>query len=445
VQLARRTFTRSARQGCSPIRAAEFTQLMDRLGPFEAAPRLVVGVSGGRDSMALALLAQEWTNARGGEVLAVTVDHGLRPASSAEADRVARWMRARGIAHHIARWDSPEGARGVEAAARRARYELLERFCLQHGILHLLIGHHQTDQDETRRMRRARGSGPVGRAGMAAIRETRWMRMLRPLLSVPRERITATLQACGQDWIEDPSNQDLRFERARLRLEPGHEVETEDHQEPAHLRVMHERAVATCAARAVGIHPAGFAVIDLCALHQGGAGVSRTLLGNVVTCVSGGIYPPRGARLDGLLANLTRESMDHPQTLAGCIIRPVARAHIGVFRELSGVVAPVSRPCGTLEWDGRFVVVLDEETEQGCVLDAAGHADQAQIIDLSNTLGLSRDVCATLPALFRDNEIVAYPSCRRVVDPAGAGLRNFYVRFAPQKPVSGAVFGNVSF
>lgn len=417
--------------------------MMDRLGPFETAPRLAVGVSGGRDSMALALLARDWAVARGGELLAVTVDHGLRPESSAEADRVGRWMRARGIAHHILRCEAPERSHGVEAAARRARYALLERFCREQGVLHLLVGHHQSDQDETRHMRRARGSGPVGRAGMAAIRETAWMRVLRPLLSVPRDRITATLQARGQDWIEDPSNQDPRFERARLRLDAGRQAEAEDRQKPARLRILHERAVAMCAARAVGVHPAGFAVIDLRAMKQGGADVARTLLGNVVSCVSGGIYPPRGARLDGLLARLTGETMDRPRTLAGCIIRPAARGSICVVRELSGVAAPVARPFGTLEWDGRFVAVLDEDADQRCVLDAAGRADPRQVIDLSRRTGLARDVCATLPVLVRDGEIVAGPSFGRVADPAAPALRSFHVRFAPRKPVFGAVFGNV--
>src|SRR4029077_5614108 len=84
-------------------------------------------------------------------------------------------------------------------------------------ILHLLIAHHADDQAETVAMRATRASGPDGLAGMAALVEQREARLLRPLLSVPRARLTATLEARAVAWIDDPSNLDSRFERARLR------------------------------------------------------------------------------------------------------------------------------------------------------------------------------------------------------------------------------------
>mgnify|MGYP003338841754 CR=1 FL=1 len=82
-----------------------------------------------------------------------------------------------------------------EAAARNARYALLEEYCGAHGILHLLVGHHRDDQSETQALRRTRGSGTVGRAGMPAVRDLTHTRILRPLLEVPRGRLTATLAA----------------------------------------------------------------------------------------------------------------------------------------------------------------------------------------------------------------------------------------------------------
>ena len=107
MQLAARKLSAPAEQERAPIAAAEFYHWMNCLGPFERAPCLAVAVSGGRDSMALALLAKDWADAQGGQVLAVTVDHGLRPESSIEAEQVGRWMAARGIAHHALRWETP--------------------------------------------------------------------------------------------------------------------------------------------------------------------------------------------------------------------------------------------------------------------------------------------------------------------------------------------------
>ena len=93
---------------------AEFTRLMDRLGPFEPAPRVAVGVSGGADSMALCLLLKAWTDSRNGSLLALTVDHGLRQNAADEAMQVGSWLKARGIGHDVLRWDGAKPASGIQ-------------------------------------------------------------------------------------------------------------------------------------------------------------------------------------------------------------------------------------------------------------------------------------------------------------------------------------------
>jgi tRNA(Ile)-lysidine synthase len=87
-----------------PLDAAGFAALMGPLGPFESRPRLAVAVSGGADSMALCLLADGWAREREGTVVALTVDHGLRPEAAAEAARVGSWLALRGIRHRILTW-----------------------------------------------------------------------------------------------------------------------------------------------------------------------------------------------------------------------------------------------------------------------------------------------------------------------------------------------------
>ena len=87
----------AATDAAAPLTAAEFAALIEALGPFERHPSLAVAVSGGPDSMALALLARAWAGTRGGEVLALIVDHGLRPEAAAEAAQVAAQLGAAGI------------------------------------------------------------------------------------------------------------------------------------------------------------------------------------------------------------------------------------------------------------------------------------------------------------------------------------------------------------
>ncbi|MGB1548602.1 MAG: tRNA lysidine(34) synthetase TilS, partial [Alphaproteobacteria bacterium] len=190
---------------------------MAAFGPFEAKPHLAVAVSGGTDSLALTLLAAEWAKARGGVVLALTVDHGLRREAAAEARQVGKWLRAQRIPHRILRWEGKKPKTGIQEAAREARYGLLTERCRKEGILHLLLAHHQEDQAETFLFRMMRGSGIEGLAAMPRLAEREDLRLLRPLLEIPKARLRATLEAAGQDWIEDPSNADRAFARVRLR------------------------------------------------------------------------------------------------------------------------------------------------------------------------------------------------------------------------------------
>ncbi|MBF0335348.1 MAG: tRNA lysidine(34) synthetase TilS, partial [Alphaproteobacteria bacterium] len=195
----------------------EFAGLMARLGPFEPRPAIAVALSGGADSMALALLADRWAAARGGVAHALTVDHRLRPESGAEAAQVAAWMASLGIGHHILARMGERPVGDLQAAARAARHALLEDWCRARGVPHLLLAHHREDQAETLLLRLARGSGLDGLAAMAPIAERPFARLLRPLLDVPRARLEATLERAGQSWIDDPSNADRAYARVRLR------------------------------------------------------------------------------------------------------------------------------------------------------------------------------------------------------------------------------------
>ena len=171
---------------------------MQPIGPFEPAPRVAVAVSGGSDSLALCLLADRWAQARGGKVFALTVDHGLRPESGAEAAQVQRWLAARAISHRTRRWTGARRTGATQAEARAARFALLAGWCRRAGVLHLLLGHQREDQAETALQRLVHGSGIEGLAAMAPVRlamepDGRGVRLLRPLLSVPRDALAATL------------------------------------------------------------------------------------------------------------------------------------------------------------------------------------------------------------------------------------------------------------
>ena len=103
------------------LSTTEFSELMSTVGLSPGAETVAVAVSGGVDSMTLLALASDWAVETGAEIAALTVDHGLRPESRAEAEQVAAWCSIRGIGHETLVWAGEKPARGVQAAARTAR------------------------------------------------------------------------------------------------------------------------------------------------------------------------------------------------------------------------------------------------------------------------------------------------------------------------------------
>ncbi|MGQ0582572.1 MAG: tRNA lysidine(34) synthetase TilS [Reyranella sp.] len=279
-----------------PVEGAAFARLMMPFEPFEAAPVVAVAVSGGRDSLALALLARDWAVARGGGIAALIVDHGLRPESEQEAAGTRDLLRGLGIEADILRWSGPKPRSGLQAAARTERYRLLSGECRRRGVLHLLLAHHADDQLETVTMRAARGSGVDGLAGMAALAERPEVRLLRPLLPVPRARLTATLLARNVPWIDDPSNVDLRFERARLRAG----APLADLAPPAESghRAAAERRLAQAAVETLEFDRDGGAIIDRAGFCRLGADLQARLLSRVVLAVGGRDHAPRRDRAE---------------------------------------------------------------------------------------------------------------------------------------------------
>lgn len=175
--------------------------------------RLLVAVSGGGDSLALMLLARA---ALGERCVAATVDHGLRAASAGEAAFVARLAAARGIAHLTLRGPLPARAgrtANLSARARAMRYALLEGERVRVGADAIATAHHADDQLETMVMRLNRGAGIAGLAGVRA----KGGRIVRPLLGWRRAELAAIVAAAGIVPVEDPSNVDDRYDRARLR------------------------------------------------------------------------------------------------------------------------------------------------------------------------------------------------------------------------------------
>jgi len=382
---------------------------MAPLGPFGAAPRLAVGVSGGPHSLALALLARDFARARGGDILALVVDHGLRAASAAEAAWTLHTLAERGIAAELLSLALPPGP-AVQERARQGRLAVLLAACAARGRPWLLLGQHRMDQAETLLFRALRGSGPTGLAGMAGLRPAAEALILRPLLGMPPARLEALLRQHGLTPLRDPSNTDPRFTRARLRAALGDPDGTgagiaavaQAADAFACRRARQEAAMAERLAGAVALQPEGWARLDRVAL--GGDAVAQAALAALLRLISGAEHAPATASVAALLAR-------GQGTLHGVVWKEGL-----LCREPAACAPPILAVPGAV-WDGRWR--LTAVTEPGLLWGALGGA--ATRLERSVRRGLPARVLAVLPALWRGGELAGVPGLQLGM-PAEAGF-----------------------
>lgn len=178
---------------------------------------LGLAVSGGGDSVAMLRLAVGWAKAQGVGLFVYSVDHGLRPEAADEVRFVASLCQRFGLVHRALAWSEWDGQGNLSAEARRARYDLIAKAARADGVATVLLAHTQDDQAETVLMALARRAGADGLSAMPLRRQDRGLEWMRPLLGVTRLQLRDYLTDIGQQWVDDPTNEDNSYERVRIR------------------------------------------------------------------------------------------------------------------------------------------------------------------------------------------------------------------------------------
>jgi tRNA(Ile)-lysidine synthase len=285
--------------------------------------------------------------------LALVADHGLRSESGAEADHVMALLAKAGIEAECLRLGLPAGAR-LQERARIARLATLTQAAARHGCPWLLLGHHRGDQAETLAFRALRGSGAAGLAAMAPLRAAPECLILRPLLGLAPARLEAVVAAAGLSPVRDPSNDNPRFARIRLRQalgDPGGEGDgvralAEASQAFARRRTHQEAALLARLATAAEIRPEAYAWVDPKALGADALGV--VALARLLGLIGGAAWP---VPIEPTAALMARGG----GSLAGAWARPGAGGRWLVVRD-PGLIAPAQPLQPPFLWDGRFLV-----------------------------------------------------------------------------------------
>ncbi len=395
----------------------------ERLQSLNMPKRFAAAVSGGRDSMALARMCAVYAEKTGAKCLALTVDHGLRPEAAEEASKAKTWCEAAGLDHRTLRWEGDKPRSGVQAAARSARYRLLIEAAQENGCEALLTAHSEDDQAETLFMRLSRGAGLKGLAAMraeslVAAGAHAPMRLLRPLLSFSRECVTAWLHEIGQDYLDDPSNLDKRFERVRVRALLAALAEQELLAGASLAASAEKLGLAEDAARAQ--EEALFNHLGGCFYPWGGVSLDRWdgkapgaagLARRLIHAAGGGEYAPdEEAALEAVKCAGRGAS-----TLAGVLIRPW-KGRLWLLREpaaltgRAGVAPMTAQPLtGPVLWDRRFVIAPNDPSGN---LEIAPLGAQGADL-LGPRAGLFRgpaEGLAAQPGLWRQGVLIGAPA-----------------------------------
>ncbi|MEQ9490764.1 MAG: tRNA lysidine(34) synthetase TilS [Alphaproteobacteria bacterium] len=404
------------------ISASEFETLAAAVPP-DRYDRVAVACSGGPDSMALVCLLHGLVKTKGGALTALTVDHGLRPESAAEAARVSSWLDGCGVNSVVLTSDRQKPASNIQMEARDLRYRLMTDWCREQGVDFLFLAHHLDDQAETFLLRLARGSGVDGLAAMQPVAQRGGVTLVRPLLAVPKARLRATLDSAGWPHVTDPSNRNDDFARVRIRalmpalaregLDARRLAGTADRMASA-TPVLDDAAAGLMKA-AVTLHPQGYATVSTPALLDAREETALRLLSQLLSRIGGSFYPPRFDRVQRLLAALRDGSFGAGRTAGGCrLMRKDGSTGpaLLICRETAAIGSQPARQ-GAQVWDGRFELHLSGDVRRAVIapLGVDGWRDVGLLSpgNRKNPVGPS-PVRRGLPGLWVDGRLAAAPS-----------------------------------
>lgn len=362
---------------------------------------LGVAVSGGGDSMALLHLLLQ----AGVSITVATVNHNLRSEALAEAQMVADYCTASGVPHEVLNWHW-DGQGNLLDQARRGRYGMLADWATRVEACGIALGHTADDNIETFLMGLSRGAGLDGLSGMRVQFATDGVLFHRPLLGARRDMLRDFLKAEDVAWCDDPSNDDPAYHRIQIR---------QNMDALAALGIAPDQMLMSlgnlqATRRDVNADLAGalegrFQLIhgDLCFELDWIKNISpesqRRLLNSALQFVSGQEYPPRGAKLTRIMADLRQKSVLH-----GCVISSDAQ-DLRIGREF-GAVADVRTPSQEV-WDGRWQAA--GEHGKTTEIRALGEAGLTQCGDTWRDEGLSHGAALALPGVWDADVLIAAP------------------------------------
>lgn len=418
----------------SPLSDEEIARLFQ---PYLTEKQIALAVSGGPDSMALLLTATRFCQLSGwnGDIQVLTVNHNLRPEAVREAEFVCQSARALGIKAELLNVTIDEANSNTQMKARDARYKAMSDFLCAtafQGVL--LTAHHLDDQAETFFLRLGRGSGVNGLSSMRPFSTIdHGICVARPFLNVRKDRLMATVEAAGQEFILDPSNKNTRFDRIKIRnslslledlgLKPKRIAQTTAHLQRASRALDHyvDRHLFSSVSSA----PGGAFLLSEAPFRDAPEEIRLRSLSNLIRFVSGSIYGPRFEQLSDLLAALDETGLDETKNerlnrasgvgraltvkrVLGGVVLDRKKSGLWLYREAGrkGLCVNTIGPGETIDWDRRYRICNHPDSGQPIEIGPLGQDHLLFEWDRSYPAALK----SVVPAIRHNDELyIAHP------------------------------------
>ena len=401
--------------------------------------RIALAVSGGRDSMALMYLVYRWKAhlALNIKIEVLTVDHNLRKAAQDECRFVQKIAKNYGFRHKVLTWQHGHIETSIQEKARNARYQLMLDYAREENIDTILTAHTSDDNIETFIMRLAKGSGLDGLKSINKIRHEDGIQIERPLLSLSRSITTEILRSMGNEWVDDPTNDDESFERVKIRnnisslssfnISSSNLTKTIQRLARAHESISFFTDLLS--QELVELSELGYADVNFDKLRNYPKEIILRVFAKALTDINGGTVSL--SSLEAVFAELIKT--ERSKTLNGCQIIPQKNKYV-IVRENRGINPVEIKINERISWDGRFDVHLKSYNKTNIVIDQIGNADDLRkMIDGTYFQSIPKYVLRTLPGGFIKDKLVLLPNTHNIYN---SGYLDVKFRISDEKKYS---------
>jgi len=287
-----------------------------------------LAVSGGADSLCLSYFCKLYSKKFKNKIHVLIVNHNIRRESYIEALKVKKILFKKKIKCQILVWKGKVPKSNIQGKARNLRYQLLANYCSLKKIKHLITAHHKDDQIENFYIRLLRGSGVTGLSSMSEIiNYNKDLKILRPLLRIKKSELQHVTSNYFGTYIKDPSNQDKKFLRVRIR-QFREDMEKEGFDDTKIEKTIDnllsaKKAIDFYKDKALYKHVTFLSknncVVNVKIFSEESKEIIFKSFSDILSLISGTYYPPRSAKVLNLI-NRIKKIKYNKSTLGGCII-----------------------------------------------------------------------------------------------------------------------------